>query len=431
MSLEQRLGDGSAVYGVVGLGYVGLPLAVEMANAGFKVVGMDISQDKVTEINAGRSYIPDVPTSVLAALVAKGLIVATTDFAAAGGCDAIAICVPTPLDEMKEPDTTYMESAARQITPHLSAGCLVTLESTTYPGTTEEIVQPILEAGGRKVGSDLHLAFSPERVDPGNATFQTKNTPKVVGGVTPDCTRLAVAFYETFLDTIVPVSSTRAAEMTKLLENIFRCVNIALMNELLQVSERMGINIWEVVDAAKTKPFGFMPFYPGPGLGGHCIPIDPFYLSWKARQFDMHTEFIELAGKTNEAMPYYVVKRLMEALNVHRKPLAGSRVLILGVAYKANIDDMRESPAIKIAELLLDAEADVVYHDPFVPEFLIRGRGVPAIELSDGAIAETDVVIVVTDHSNVDYHKVVRSAKLILDTRNALKDFDSDKVVRL
>jgi len=431
MSLEQRLSDGSAVYGVVGLGYVGLPLAVEMAKAGFKVIGMDISDGKTAQINAGRSYIPDVPTEALAELVGKGLIVATTDFASAAKCDAIVICVPTPLDEMKEPDTSYMESAARQITPYLQAGCLVTLESTTYPGTTEEIVQPILEASGRKVGTDLFLAFSPERVDPGNAKFQTKNTPKVVGGVTPDCTRVATAFYQTFLDSIVPVSSTRAAEMTKLLENIFRCVNIALMNELLQVSERMGINIWEVVDAAKTKPFGFMPFYPGPGLGGHCIPIDPFYLSWKARQFDMHTEFIELAGKTNEAMPYYVVKRLMEALNTHRKPLAGSRVLILGVAYKANIDDMRESPAIKIAELLLEAEADVVYHDPFVPVFMVGGRSVEHVELNEDTVGEADVVIVVTDHSNVDYNTVVRAARLILDTRNALKDFDGDKVVRL
>ena len=431
MSLEQRLRDGSVVYGVVGLGYVGLPLAAEMANSGQKVIGMDISAGKVAEINAGHSYIPDVPTEELAELVGKGLIEATTDFSRAGECDAIAICVPTPLNEMKEPDTSYMEAAAAQIAPYLKPESLVTLESTTYPGTTEEIVQPILEAYGLKVGADLHLAFSPERVDPGNPVYQTKNTPKVVGGVTPDCTAAAVAFYERFLDTIVPVSSTRAAEMTKLLENIFRCVNIALMNELLQVSERMGINIWEVVDAAKTKPFGFMPFYPGPGLGGHCIPIDPFYLSWKARQFDMHTEFIELAGKTNEAMPYYVVKRLMEALNTHRKPLAGSRILMLGVAYKANIGDMRESPAIKIAELLLDAEADVVYHDPFVSEFTADGCVVPYVDLNEASLQEADAVLVVTEHSNVDYHQVVRSSKLVLDTRNALKTFDDNKVVRL
>jgi UDP-N-acetyl-D-glucosamine dehydrogenase len=431
MSLEQRLRESTAVYGVVGLGYVGLPLAVEMAKAGHKVVAMDISDEKVSLVNAGESYIPDVATEELAELVGKGLIVATTDFSRVSDCDATAICVPTPLDEMKEPDTTYMESAARQIAPFLKPDSLVTLESTTYPGTTEEIVQPILEAHGLKVGTDLYLAFSPERVDPGNPVYQTKNTPKVVGGVTPDCTAAAVAFYEGFLDTIVPVSSTRAAEMTKLLENIFRCVNIALMNELLMVSERMGINIWEVVDAAKTKPFGFMPFYPGPGLGGHCIPIDPFYLSWKARQFDMHTEFIELAGKTNEAMPYYVVKRLMEALNTHRKPLAGSKILMLGVAYKANIDDMRESPAIKIAELLLKAEADLVYHDPFVPVFKADGIEVPSCELTEERLCDVDAVVVVTDHTNVDYHQVVRSAKLILDTRNALKAFDDNKVVRL
>ncbi|MDR3687565.1 MAG: nucleotide sugar dehydrogenase [Coriobacteriia bacterium] len=431
MSLEQRLNDGTAVFGVVGLGYVGLPLAVEMAKTGRKVIGLDVSADKIARIMAGESYIPDVPTAELAEQVNAGLIEASLDFARAGECDAIAICVPTPLNEMKEPDTSFMESAAREIAPYLKPGVLVTLESTTYPGTTEEIVQPILEAHGLKVGTDLHLAFSPERVDPGNPIYQTKNTPKVVGGVTPECTAIAVSFYGSFLDTIVPVSSTRAAEMTKLLENIFRCVNIALMNELLIVSERMGINIWEVVDAAKTKPFGFMPFYPGPGLGGHCIPIDPFYLSWKARQFDLHTEFIELAGKTNEAMPYYVVKRLMEALNTHRKPLAGSKIMMLGVAYKANIDDMRESPAIKIAELLLDAEADLVYHDPFVPTFCVRGNTVAPIELTEEAIAGCDAVLVVTDHRNIDYHLIWRSSKLILDTRNALKEFDGDKVFRL
>ncbi len=431
MGIEQRLQDGSAVFGVVGLGYVGLPLAVEMAKAGHRVVGLEVSEGKADEVNAGRSYIPDVPTEELAELVSAGLISATTDFSRAGECDAIAICVPTPLNEMKEPDTSYMESAARMITPYLHKDMLVTLESTTYPGTTEEIVQPILEANGLKVGTDLFLAFSPERVDPGNPVYQTFNTPKVVGGVTKDCTTVAVAFYQRFIETIVPVSSTRAAEMTKLLENIFRCVNIALMNELLLVSERMGINIWEVVDAAKTKPFGFMPFYPGPGLGGHCIPIDPFYLSWKARQFDMHTEFIELAGKTNEAMPYYVVQRLMNALNTHRKALAGSRILMLGVAYKANIDDMRESPAIKIAELLAEKHADVVFHDPFVAEFSAGGVSFPSVELTAEELAAADAVLVVTDHTNVDYHLVVRSAKLILDTRNALKAFDDNKVVRL
>jgi UDP-N-acetyl-D-glucosamine dehydrogenase len=431
MGTKERFEDGSAVLGVVGLGYVGLPLVVEMANAGFSVVGFDVSGEKVALVNAGESYIPDVPKAQFARLVAGGLISATADFSRASECDAIAICVPTPLDEMKEPDTSFMETAARSIAPHLKAGALVTLESTTYPGTTEEIVQPILESHGRRVGTDLHLAFSPERVDPGNAKFQTKNTPKVVGGVTPECTEVAVAMYGRFIDTIVPVSTTRAAEMTKLLENIFRCVNIALMNELLVVSERMGIDIWEVVEAAKTKPFGFMPFYPGPGLGGHCIPIDPFYLSWKARQFDLHTEFIELAGKTNEAMPYYVVRRLMDALNDHKKALAGSTILMLGVAYKANIDDMRESPAIKIAELLLAKGAKLVYHDPHVPEYRAGGVSMTSAPLTPGLVSGADAVLVVTDHAGVDYAMVAKEATLVLDTRNALNSVRDAKVVRL
>lgn len=431
MSLEERLASGEAVLGVVGLGYVGLPLAVEMAKAGHRVVGFDVSADKVARVNRGESYIPDVPTADLAALVESGLIVATTDFSQAGGTDAVVICVPTPLNDMKEPDTSYMESAARSVAPHLRPGTLVTLESTTYPGTTEEVIQPILESGGLKVGETMHLAFSPERVDPGNEKFQTKNTPKVVGGVTHACTSAAVAMYSRFIDTVVPVTGTRAAEMTKLLENIFRCVNIALMNELLQVSERMGIDIWEVVDAAKTKPFGFMPFYPGPGLGGHCIPIDPFYLSWKAREYDFHTEFIELAGKTNEYMPYYVVKRLMEALNDQRKPLAGSKVLVLGVAYKADIDDMRESPAIKVTQLLLEKDADLVYHDPYVPTFRVGGTELASEPLTAELLASADAVVIVTDHKSVDYDLVAANAKLVLDTRNAMKDRRGDNVVLL
>ncbi|MDZ4063951.1 MAG: nucleotide sugar dehydrogenase, partial [Coriobacteriia bacterium] len=294
-----------------------------------------------------------------------------------------------------------------------------------------EVIQPILERSGLSVGTDIFLAFSPERVDPGNKTHQTKNTPKVVGGVTPACTAHAVALYERFIDTVVPVSSTRAAEMTKLLENIFRSVNIALVNELLVLSERMGINLWEVIDAAKTKPFGFMPFYPGPGLGGHCIPIDPFYLSWKAREYDFHTEFIELSGKTNEFMPYYVVQRLMDALNGHRKSLGGSRVLILGVAYKADIDDMRESPAIKIAELLLAKESDLVFHDPFVARFAVGGAEIPRVDLTAEEVAAADAILLVTDHSNVDYELVASSAALVLDTRNALRAYDGDNVARL
>jgi UDP-N-acetyl-D-glucosamine dehydrogenase len=430
MGLEQRLRDGSAVFGVVGLGYVGLPLAVEMAKAGNKVVGFEVSAEKVALVSAGNSYIPDVPADELAALVSAGLIEATNDFSRASEVDAVAICVPTPLNSMKEPDVTFMVAATESIAPHLHSDMLVTLESTTYPGTTEEIVQPILERNGLKVGENLHLAFSPERVDPGNPVFQTKNTPKVVGGVTPRCTELAVLFYGRFLETIVPVSTTRAAEMTKLLENIFRCVNIALVNELLQLCERMDIDIWEVVDAAKTKPFGFMPFYPGPGLGGHCIPIDPFYLSWKAREYDFRTEFIDLAGKVNENMPYYVVTRLMDALNGQKKSLAGSHVLVLGVAYKNDIDDMRESPAIKVTELLLEKGADVVYHDPYVPKFIVGGTSVPKVDLTAAELAAADVVAIITNHRSVDYDLVVENAQLILDTRNALNDHDGDKVVR-
>jgi UDP-N-acetyl-D-glucosamine dehydrogenase len=431
MTLEQKIADGSAVLGVVGLGYVGLPLVVEMGDVGHTVVGFDISTDKVDAVGLGESYIPDVPSEKLAELVESGRVSATTDFSRVAECDAVAICVPTPLNEMKEPDTSFMESAASAIAPHLKPETLVTLESTTYPGTTEEVIQPILEADGLVAGETLFLAFSPERVDPGNPVYQTKNTPKVVGGVTPECTAMAVALYERFIDNVVPVSSTQAAEMTKLLENIFRSVNIALVNELLMMSERMGINLWEVVDAAKTKPFGFMPFYPGPGLGGHCIPIDPFYLSWKAREYDFHTEFIELSGKINENMPYYVVQRLMDALNSHKKSLSGSKVLILGVAYKADIDDMRESPAIKIAELLCEKDAELVYHDPYVPDFDACGNAIPAVELNAETLRDVDAVLLVTNHSCVDYGRLVAEAPLILDTRNALGEFNNDKVVRL
>ena len=421
MALMDRISDRTAVYGVVGLGYVGLPLAVEMAKEGFAVVGFEVSQEKADLVNAGTSYIPDVPSTEVAELVAAGLLQATTDFSRAAECDVLAIAVPTPLNKMMEPDVTFMVSATENIAPYITPDTLVTLESTTYPGTTEEIVQPILERGDLKVGKNLYLAFSPERVDPGNPVYQTKNTPKVVGGVTPECTEVAAAFYGSFLEKIVPVSSTRVAEMTKLLENIFRCVNIALVNELAMLGERMGISMWEVVDAAKTKPFGFMPFYPGPGLGGHCIPIDPFYLAWKAKEFDFQTEFIELAGKVNNNMPYYTVQRLMGALNEQRKPLAGSRVLVLGVAYKSDIDDMRESPAIKVIDLLQDAHAEVVYHDPYVPHYRDHdGNSLPFVELTAETLAATDAVIIVTGHRNVDYDLVVANAPLVFDARNVL-----------
>ncbi len=431
MGLEERLAAGDAVFGVVGLGYVGLPLVIEMAGAGHHVIGIEISESKVSELGLGRSYIPDVPSATLAKLVSAGLIEATTDFSRARECDAVVICVPTPLDRMKEPNVSYMVAATESIAPHITPGTLVTLESTTYPGTTEEVIQPILERAGLKVGADIHLAFSPERVDPGNPEFATHNTPKVVGGVTERCTEVAVAFYGSFLESIVPVSSTRVAEMSKLLENIFRCVNIALVNELLVLSERMGIDIWEVVDAAKTKPFGFMPFYPGPGLGGHCIPIDPFYLSWKAREYDFHTEFIELAGKVNESMPYHVLERISKALNSRQKALSGSTVLVMGVAYKSDIGDLRESPAIKVVSLLRDRGAAVVYHDPYVDEFIVDGVPVERVELSEQACRDCDVTVIITSHSNVDYEMVVSSAELILDTRNVLKAHVADHIIRL
>ncbi|MCL2332060.1 MAG: nucleotide sugar dehydrogenase, partial [Actinomycetia bacterium] len=429
--LEQKLQDGTAVYGVVGLGYVGLPLASTMAQSGHKVIGFDVSAEKVAAAAAGKSYIADVDSALFARQVADGLFEATTDFSRAADCDAIAICVPTPLDKMRDPDVSFMVEATTSIAPHLSGETLVTLESTTYPGTTDEIVAPILEQAGHTLDADVFVAFSPERVDPGNPTHHTKDTPKVVGGVTPRSGELAVLFYRGFLDAVVPVSTARAAEMSKLLENIFRCVNIALVNELVQLCERMGINMWEVVDSAKTKPFGFMPFYPGPGLGGHCIPIDPFYLSWKAREFDFHTQFIELSGKVNENMPYYVCDRLMSALNTQRKPLAGSRILALGVAYKADIDDMRESPAVGVIDRLLEREAEVVYHDPYVPQYQFDGNEIESVPLTAEEIERADAVVILTAHTTVDYALVAKHAKLIFDTRNAMKDFVGEHILRL
>jgi len=429
--LEAKLRGGSAVFGVVGLGYVGLPLIVEMAKAGNRCIGFEVSEPRAAQINAGESYIVDVPTAELAPLVADGRVRATTDFAHAAECDVIAICVPTPLNATKEPDVSFMVDAARALAPHLTLNTLVTLESTTYPGTTEEVLLPILQSPTLVLGETLFVAFSPERVDPGNPTYQTKNTPKVVGGITPACTHLATLFYERFLDTVVPVSTARAAELSKLLENIFRCVNIALVNELAQLCERMDIDIWEVVNAAKTKPFGFMPFYPGPGLGGHCIPIDPFYLSWKAREYDFHTEFIELAGRVNENMPYYVTTRLMDALNTQQKALSGARILVLGVAYKADIDDMRESPAITVITQLKAKGACVRYHDPFVGEYVQDGQRVFSVALTPEEIASADAVVILTGHSGADYDAVVAGAPLVFDTRNILVGKKSSTIVRL
>ncbi len=433
-TLREKLKTRKARIGVVGLGYVGLPLAVELGKAGFHVTGIDLDDRKVAAISAGRSYIPDVATADVQALHAAGKLDATTDFSIVRELDTINICVPTPLRKTKDPDMSYIVSAVEGIAKYLHPGMLIVLESTTYPGTTDEVVQPMLEATGLKAGRDFFLAFSPERVDPGNPTFQTHNVPKVVGGFTPTCSELAKELYGSAIQTIVPVSSTRVAEMVKLLENTFRAVNIGLVNELALMCDRMNIDVWEVVEAAKTKPFGFMAFYPGPGLGGHCIPIDPFYLSWKAKQTGFDPRFIELAGHINAAMPHYVVEKVAEALNTRRKAINGSSILILGVAYKRDIDDMRESPALDVMGLLLARGAKVAYADPYVAEVHGRewsgGYDIQAVELTRGAIGKYDCVVVVTDHKTFDYDSIVTEADLIVDTRNAIKR-SSPNVFRL
>ena len=424
-SLLERIKSRRARTGVVGLGYVGLPLAVELAKAGFHATGIDLDERKIQAITEGRSYIPDVSSADVAALTKAGKLDATTDFAVVKELDTINICVPTPLRKTKDPDMSYIVSAVEAIAKHLHPGLLVVLESTTYPGTTDEVVQPLLEATGLKAGQDFFIAFSPERVDPGNPTFQTHNVPKVVGGLTPECSMLAAALYASAIETIVPVSSTRVAEMVKLLENTFRAVNIGLVNELALMCDRMNIDVWEVVDAAKTKPFGFMAFYPGPGLGGHCIPIDPFYLSWKAKQSGFDPRFIELAGHINGGMPHYVVDKVGEALNTKRKSINGSRILILGVAYKRDIDDMRESPALDVMGLLHEKGAQIEYADPFVSE--VHGRewsgrfDIRASDVGRGSFGKYDCVVIITDHKTVDYEAVATEADLIVDTRNAIK----------
>jgi UDP-N-acetyl-D-glucosamine dehydrogenase len=429
-ALETKIRNKTVRVGVVGLGYVGLPLAVEFAKAGFSVTGIDLAPSKVDQLNSGESYIQDVPTSELAPLVKSGLLRATADFGVIKDLDTVNIAVPTPLRKTKDPDMSFVVSAAQEIAKHAHPGLLVILESTTYPGTTDELLQPMFEAAGLAVGKDVFLCFSPERVDPGNPKYQTRNIPKVVGGITPACTALGALFYSQALETVVPVSSTRVAEMVKLLENTFRMINIGLVNEIAMMCARMGINVWEVIDAAATKPFGFMPFYPGPGLGGHCIPIDPFYLSWKTKQSGIEARFIELAGYINGQMPHYVVDRVQTALNDVAKPLKGSRIHILGVAYKRNIDDMRESPALDVMHLLGERGAVLSYSDPFVPSMQVADAAYKSVPV-DSAVGNADCVVIITDHSGVDYAKVLDQAKLIVDTRNALKKFDSPKIVRL
>jgi len=423
--LRDRITSRRARAGVVGLGYVGLPLAVELARSGFVTTGIDLDTRKVTSVQRGSSYIPDVASSQVLELVSANRLSATTDFAVVAELDTINICVPTPLRKTKDPDLSYIVSAVEAIAAHLHAGMLVVLESTTYPGTTDELVRPMLERGGLKAGVDFFLAFSPERVDPGNPSFNTRNVPKVVGGVTSECAALASALYAAAIETVVPVSSPRVAEMVKLLENTFRAVNIGLVNELALMCDTLGIDVWEVVEAAASKPFGFMPFYPGPGLGGHCIPIDPFYLSWKAKQCGFEPRFIELAGQINASMPHEVVNKIADALNSVRKAINGSRVLVAGISYKRDIDDIRESPSLDVMGLLHQKGAIVSYADPYVPALPARawpgGRDLASVALDRAALADVDCVAVLTDHRAVDYGALVQWAPLVVDTRNAVK----------
>jgi len=429
LHLKEKLEQRQARVGVIGLGYVGLPLAVEFAKAGFDVTGFDVDGSKVTELNAGRSYILDVKTEDIAACVKAGRLRATTDMSKLGEMDAVDICVPTPLRKTKDPDMSYVVSAAEEIAKYIHPGMLIVLESTTYPGTTAEVLQPMFEARGLTVGEDFYLAFSPERVDPANEKFNTRNTPKVVGGTTPACSEVAAALYAVAVDTVVPVSSTQVAEMVKLLENTFRAVNIGLVNEIALMSHRMKIDVWEVIDAAKTKPFGFMPFYPGPGLGGHCIPIDPFYLSWKAKQSGFECRFIELAGHVNGSMPEYVVERISEALNTRKKAVNGARIHLFGIAYKKDVSDMRESPALDILQLLHRRGAELSYTDPYVPS--LQEGPVSLRSIAEDAVDGIDCAVIATDHKAFDYAVMPQRFPLIVDTRNALKGNRANNIFRL
>jgi UDP-N-acetyl-D-glucosamine dehydrogenase len=429
--LIEKIQDRSARLGVVGLGYVGLPLAVEFARAGYTVTGFDVSGAVVDGLMKGTSHVKDVPSDMVREAVAEGRFRATTDMDELAGVDTVNICVPTPLRKTKDPDVSYIVSAVEEIAKRLHPGMLIILESTTYPGTTDELILPMLEATGLEVGKDFFLAFSPERVDPGNPVHTTRTIPKVVGGITPACTAAARALYGATLETVIPVSGTRVAEMVKLLENTFRSVNIGLVNELALMCDSMDMDVWEVIDAAATKPFGFMPFYPGPGLGGHCIPIDPFYLSWKARQVGFEARFIELAGMINSYMPQHVVNKVIETLNDREKAVKGARILVLGVAYKADIDDVRESPAFDVIQRLRGLGADVSYHDPFVRDLKHEGIEGSSVPLTRETLAASDLVLVVTAHRGVDYDLVLDAAPVILDTRNAFKGKTSPKVRKL
>ena len=430
MTLQEKIDGRQARIGVIGLGYVGLPLAVEFCRAGFDVTGFDIDRTKTDSINAGRSYIGDVATEQIAECIATGRLWATSDMSKLAQMDVVDICVPTPLRKTKDPDMSYVVSASEEIAKYIHPGMLIVLESTTYPGTTAEVLQPMFEAKGLSVGKDFFLAFSPERVDPANEKFTTRNTPKVVGGTTPACVDVATALYRSAIDTVVPVTSTQVAEMVKLLENTFRAVNIGLVNELALMCHRMGIDVWEVIEAAKTKPFGFMPFYPGPGLGGHCIPIDPFYLSWKARQYHFECRFIELAGHINGSMPEYVLQRVSEALNTRKQAINGSRIHIFGVAYKKDVGDMRESPALDIIELLQRRGAIISYSDPYVPQLREGDLDLEAVPGS-AAGRNIDCAVICTDHRAFNYEAIAKAFPVVVDTRNAMKGITADNVFRL
>ncbi|MGE0443167.1 MAG: nucleotide sugar dehydrogenase [Gemmatimonadales bacterium] len=409
------------LFGVVGLGYVGLPLAVELEHAGYRVLGFDVSQRVVDGLNAGKSHIKDIPDSVYADVVKRGRFRATTDGSELAACDAISICVPTPLSKFKDPDVSYIVAATETVKKVLRPGQAIILESTTYPGTTREIMLPALEETGLKAGKDFFLAFSPERVDPGNEKFQTKNTPKVVGGITADCSRVVSALYQPAIDTLVPVTTTEAAELVKLLENTFRSVNIGLVNEMAIVCDKLGVDVWEVIEAAATKPFGFMKFLPGPGLGGHCIPIDPHYLAWKMRGLNYKTRFIDLAGELNTEMPLFWVRKVNDALNDAGKSVKGASVMVVGVAYKPDIDDIRESPALDIIRLLEGRGAKVSYHDPYVPEFIEDGHAAKSVPFTKDTVAAADCIMIVTDHKALDYGLIAKHGKVVVDTRNAMK----------
>jgi len=419
--LSRRIANGSVKLATIGLGYVGLPLSVEFASSGVDVLGIDVDAGKVSAVRRGESYIRDVPSERISELVRAGKLAATTDFDRLSERDAIVICVPTPLSKTKDPDLSLVVQAAEEIGKRLRPAQLVVLESTTYPGTTEELIRPILEREGLEVGRDFFLAFSPERVDPGNKNWNTRNTPKIIGGTTPACRDVALALYSRAVTHVIPVSSTRTAEMVKLLENTFRSVNIALVNEVALMCDRLGVDVWEVIDAAASKPFGFMPFYPGPGLGGHCIPIDPFYLSWKLKTLNYRARFIELAGEVNSEMPYHVVSRVQDALNDRRRSVKGSRILLVGVSYKPDVDDVRESPALDLLRLLKQKGAEVSYHDPHVPELRFEGTSLRSVPLSE-SLPESDCVVIVTNHSSLDVAAIVEGAALVIDTRNATKN---------